>query len=190
MAYDALVESVRLIESRRLDVVPALSRRRRFAALAVDVAGDTAVTMFARRGVGCVWSETHVLTRREEGWHLVGGGGSSGDDDLLAPRPEVLEPPPGPPHAAGPAPYARVEGGGGVSDGVARAGRWPWSGRWIGYTELRVTAAVTSVIVGDREVLVPWHGRLVVLRGGRGGATVSLRDAAGRVLDTVRLPPS
>ena len=59
--------------------------------MGVDVAGDLAVTMFARRGVGCVWNEIHVLAFRGGEWRLLGGGGSTGgDEDLLADRPAVL----------------------------------------------------------------------------------------------------
>ena len=40
-----------LIEAGRAEPVRTLSRRRRFAAMAVDVAGDVAVTMFARQAL-------------------------------------------------------------------------------------------------------------------------------------------
>jgi len=83
VAYDALAESVALIESRRLEPVRRLSRRRRFAAMAVDVVGDVAASMFARRGVGCIWQETHVLALRDGQWALLGGGGGTGNEDLL-----------------------------------------------------------------------------------------------------------
>ena len=43
--------------------------------MAVDVAGDVALTMFARRGAGCVWEEIHVLALRRGRWHMLGGGG-------------------------------------------------------------------------------------------------------------------
>ena len=79
-----------MIESRRLEPVRRLSRRRRFAAMAVDVAGDMAVSMFARRGVGCISQETHVLALRDGQWALLGGGGASSDVDLLADRPAML----------------------------------------------------------------------------------------------------
>jgi len=42
---------VALIEAGRAEPVRTLSRRRRFAAMAVDVAGDVAVTMFARQAL-------------------------------------------------------------------------------------------------------------------------------------------
>jgi hypothetical protein len=90
VAYDALAESVALIQSRHLAPVRRLSRRRRFAAMAVDVAGDIAVTMFARRGVGCIWIDTHVIPLHEGQWTMLGGGGATSDESLLADRPEVL----------------------------------------------------------------------------------------------------
>lgn len=90
VAYDAFAESVRLIQSRHVEPVLRLSRRRRFTPMAVDVAGDVAVTLFARRGVGCVLSETWVLSKLGASWHLLGGGGGTANDDLLDPRPARL----------------------------------------------------------------------------------------------------
>src|ERR1700733_13061239 len=90
MAYDVLAESVALIEAGRAEPMARLSRRRRFAPMAVDVDGDVAVTMFARRGVGRVVKKIHVLALRDGEWTLLGGGGTDGDQDLLADRPEVL----------------------------------------------------------------------------------------------------
>jgi hypothetical protein len=92
VAYDALAESIALIEARSVEPTYRLTRRRRFAAMAVDVAGDVAVTMFARRGVGCTWEEIHVLALRDGECTWLGGGGSTSDSDeeLLADRPTVL----------------------------------------------------------------------------------------------------
>ena len=55
-----------------------------------EVAGDLAVTLFARRGVGCTWRETHVLALRDGEWTWLGGGGSSDHKDLLTDRPAVF----------------------------------------------------------------------------------------------------
>lgn len=188
MAYDALGESVRLIESRRLEPVQRLSRRRRFAAMAVDVADDVAVTMFARRGVGCLWSETHVLVKRHGTWHIFGGGGSSADEDLLAHRPAHLPEGRGPSTSGGVDPrIVTVEGGGGVRDHGGRPGRWPWSGRWISYAVVRVNGEVASVGAKGRDIDVPWHGRVVILTARRGPSKVTLRDGTGGFLGEARL---
>lgn len=77
-------ESFALIESQLLAPVPRLSRRRRFAPMSVYVAGDMAVTTFARRGAGCTWHDRHVFAFREDGqWVFVGGSGNNSQDHLL-----------------------------------------------------------------------------------------------------------
>ena len=161
--------------------------------MAVDVAGDMAVTMFARRGVGCTWEETHVLALRHGEWTWLGGGGSTSDsdEDLLADRPAVL---PrflslGSDAMAGADPWAIVvNGSGGVlddSDGTVRRGR---SGRWISYAEVRVNAQVASVQVADRLLLVPWHGRVVVVWSERRTPRVTALDEEGQSLGEALLP--
>lgn len=92
MAYDAVVESLRLIESRVLTPATRLSRRRRYLAMAVDVADDLAVTMFARRSVGCNVEEIHVFALHGSDWTLLGGGGGPLDDNALDYRPTELPP--------------------------------------------------------------------------------------------------
>ncbi|MBR7743126.1 hypothetical protein KC207_07465 [Phycicoccus sp. BSK3Z-2] len=187
MAYDALAESVRLIESRELQPVLRLSRRRRFAAMSVDIADDVAVTTFARRGVGCLWSETHILVQRQGLWQMVGGGGASEDENLLGPRPGHL--PAGPvdlratKQGVDPRVFV-IGGGGGVS--VPGSGQWPRRSRWISYVDIRVNADVVSIVVDGRRIPVPWHGRLAVLGGRRGSFELALYDGAGRLLGTVR----
>src|SRR4051812_22939246 len=78
MAYDYEAESRKLIAEGLPDRPVSLSRRRRFAPLAVDVDGDVAAARFVRRGVACYWDETHILvgdgTSR---WRCAGGGGAS-----------------------------------------------------------------------------------------------------------------
>jgi hypothetical protein len=190
VAYDALAESVALIEARRVEPVHRLTRRRRFAAMAVDVAGDVAVTMFARRGVGCTWEEIHVLALRDGEWTWLGGGGSTSDSDqdLLADRPTVL-PRSGSGDATGADPKAIVvNGSGGVldnGDGTAGRGR---SGRWISYAEVRVSARVASLQVADRLLLVPWHGRVPVAWSGNRTPLVTALDEAGGSLGETLLP--
>lgn len=183
MTYDVLAESVALIEAGRAEPVPRLSRRRRFAAMAVDVAGDVAVTMFARRGVGRIWQETHVLALRDGEWTWLGSGGSDGDQDLLADRPAVL------PGSLGLGSEAveqadprvmAVSGSGGVLDDGAGTGRRPQSERWINYAALRVTAQVTSVQVAERLLVVPWHGHVVVVWSERQPPRVVALEEGGK----------
>jgi hypothetical protein len=180
VAYDVLAESIALIEAGRAEPVPRLSRRRRFAAIAVDVAGDVAASMFARRGVGCVWKEIHVLAFRGGEWRLLGGGGSNGDPDLLADRPAVLPSSLGLGSETGVDPQVMaLSGSGGVlDDGDGPAG-WPQSKRWISYADLRVNAQVTSVQAAERLLVVPWHGHVVVVWSGREPPRVVALDRAG-----------
>lgn len=191
MSYDALTESVALIESRNLKPVPRLSRRRRFAAMAVDVAGDVALTMFARRGVGCVWEEIHVLALRDGRWHMLGGGGGTDDDDLLADRPRVL---PASRRAsltvlAGIDPTEIVAGGaGGIHDQGGRRSWWPWHGRWISYGIVQASARVASVRVGGRVLVVPWHGHVPMVWIGRQSPLLAAYDEREQCLGTARLP--
>ncbi|QDQ97841.1 hypothetical protein [Tomitella fengzijianii] len=195
MAYDALAESVALIESRSLTPVFRLSRRRRFAAMAVDVDGDVAATMFLRRGAGRVHEEIHILTLRGSTWRLLGGGGAAvsldDGDALLAERPSAL-------------PQAQLSASdtlrgisrkvmtpgasGGVLDDDGRSGRLPWQGRWIGYTTVQVRRRVERVQVDDRTIPVPWHGQVLIVRRGHRSARIVAYDAEARALGKARLP--
>jgi len=157
--------------------------------MAVDIAGDVAVTLFARRGVGCVMSETWVLSKHGASWHLLGGGGASAEDDLLAPRPTRLPAALGPPETADTGidtGLVAVDGSGGVHDGQGGVDRWPWSGRWIRYVVLRTSADVESLILDDRTVVVPWHGRVVLALTKRGSPRVIVNGKHGAVLGEVR----
>jgi hypothetical protein len=162
VAYDVVAQSVALIESRVLDRVPRLSRRRRFVAMSVDVAGDVAVTTFARRGVGTVWLDTHIFAMEDGRWVWAGGGSGSSygtpPDDLLADRPAVL-----PCNVMAGAP-----GDGGLTDPIRVVGTGgvqgpPNSSGWINYADIRASAAVDLVEVAGRLVPVPWHGRLAIV---------------------------
>jgi hypothetical protein len=170
VAYDAWAESVRLIEDGLPDRPVRLSRRRRFAPVAVDVDGDVAAAWFVRRGVACFWDDTHLLTRDEDGWRLLGGGGGSSGGPWST---EEFE------RARGRLPAGAIETAGGSS--VRRDGG-PWAG-WIRAAELLVGPAVAAVVVDDRRRLaVPYHGRLVVVWAARRPPRLSARDAAGREL--------
>jgi hypothetical protein len=155
--------------------------------MAVDVAGDVAATMFARRGVGRVWKEIHVLALRDGEWTWLGSGSSDGDQDLLADRPAALPSLLGLGSEAGAdLRVMTVSGMGGVSDGRDRTGRWT-SKRWISYAELRVTAQVTSVQISERLLVVPWHGRVVVVWPERQPQRVVALDGDARSLAEIRL---
>jgi hypothetical protein len=190
VAYDALAESLALIESGRVEPVRRLSRRRRFAAMAFDVAGDVAVSMFARRGVGCVWQETHVLALRDGQWARLGGGGVTSDAELLADRPAVL-----PDYlrlgrdvvtGADPQVIA-VNGRGGVLDGGDEPDRRPDNGRWVSHADVRVNAQVTSVQVSGRWRSVPWHGHVLLVWSGGPPPRLVAHDESGQTLGEVRL---
>ncbi len=193
MAYDALTESVRLIESGHLQPVLRLSRRRRFAAMAVDVADDVAVTMFARRSVGCALYETHVLARRAGQWHLLGGGGGTAPENPLGHRPAELPTGLGWWQGTGPGIDPRLvalEGTAGTLDTRGGSGRWPWRNRWINSATVLVNADVAMVATSDRQLAVPWHGHVVVAWKGRRPQELAILDRAGHRLGEVTLPPS
>jgi hypothetical protein len=61
VSYDALTESVRLLEGAALPKDARLSRRVRFLPLAVDRDDDVAATWFLRRGVSGSCLEVHAL---------------------------------------------------------------------------------------------------------------------------------
>jgi hypothetical protein len=190
VAYDALAESLALIESRHVEPVRRLTRRRRFAAMAVDVAGDLAVSMFARRGVGCIWQETHVFALRDGQWAWLGGGGGTSDADLLADRPAVL---PdylrlGRDAVTGADPQIiAVNGMGGVLDGCDEPDGRPDNGRWISHADVRVNALVRSVQVSGRWLSVPWHGHVVLVWSGGPPPRVVAHDDSGQALGEVLL---
>lgn len=169
MAYDPVAESLRLIETRQLTPVTRLSRRRRHAAMAVDVADDVAVTMFARRSVGHMEGEVHVFARRGGRWMPLGGGGGHLADDALEHRPAELSSEgsswPGPDLGVDAA-LTRLESGGGTLDSRAKRFGLPL-GRWINNATVRVSAQVAGLVVDDRQIEVPWHGRCVVAWVGR-----------------------
>lgn len=193
MAYDALAESIELIRTRSLTPVRRLSRRRRFAAMSVDVDGDVAVTAFVRRGVGCVWIEIHVLALREAGWVVLGGGGHSDrDDHCLDDRPVRLANVPWPASTAGSdasSALIAAEGAGGDLDEGGRTGRWPRSGRWISHATVLGSADVQVLTVADRRLTVPWHGRQEVVWIGRRRPRVTALDADDQPVGTVLLTP-
>ncbi|MBU2670659.1 hypothetical protein KOI35_44880 [Actinoplanes bogorensis] len=166
MAYDALAESVRLISLGPPLTFAALSRRHRFAPLAVDVDGDIAATRFLRRGVACWWDDIHLLSRTGDGrWTLHGGGGGSHSPDDFTARDNL-------------APDAlAIEGGASVA-----------AAQWLHSATLLAGPALTTIRVGGRrDLTVPSHGRLVVVWAGDVGPSLSAHGPDGRALATATL---
>jgi hypothetical protein len=173
VSYDALAESVRLLEGAPLPDAARLSRRVRHLPLAVDRDGDVAATLFLRRGVsGIPLLESHVLERTAGGWRSLGGGGGPADEVLEArPRLAVLGAP-------------AVSHG---SGGVARPGRGlvPWIGNgWISYAELNLAAEVAVLRAGSRVLPIPAHGCAIVVWT-RTAPRVTALDADGADLGDV-----
>jgi hypothetical protein len=180
MAYDVEAESRQLIADGLPDQPVQLSRRRRFAPVAVDVDDDVACTWFVRRGVGCFWDEIHLLVREDNGWRYQGGGGgSSGEpwstDEFVQARDELS--------------VGDVRVGGGASVRVDLDRRLPWGGRWLRSAQLLVGRSVAIVVIdAQRRLLVPYHGRVVVVWASRRSPELSARDAAGYELARIVLP--
>jgi hypothetical protein len=146
--------------------------------------------MFARRGVGCIWQENHVLALRGGQWTWLGGGASTSNEELLADRPAVLPDylMAGRQALTGADPgVIVVNGTGGVLDDRGDVDRRPDRGRWINYAEVRVNADVTSVQVYDRMLRVPWHGRVLLVWSERQSPRVVASDEGGRALGEVIL---
>ena len=177
MVYDALAESVTLIEDGLTRDAMRLSRRRRHAAMAVDVDGNVACTLFLRRGVGQSWLDTHLLVHQHGSWVILGGGGGSVEDDLLADRPT----------RAALGSRMLLEGSG----AAARNGdRWsPWGSRWVCQAKLRVSDEVKTVIVGQRTLQAPRHGHLVIVWASRRSPIAIAHGVDGRPLTRYHLPP-
>lgn len=171
MAYDALVESLKLLTDGPPLSPGKLTRRRRYVPMAVDRDNDVAVTLFARRGVsGQPLDEAWALELRDGEWKVLGGGGGTAPDDLLAERP----------------PAARLGGlfqaqGGGSS--LRNAERLvPWGARYISHAHLRVSAEVDHVLVGRRRIGVASHGHVVVVWASRKPPMVTLLASDGTQL--------
>jgi hypothetical protein len=180
VAYDVLVESQRLIANGLPDQPVRLSRRRRFAPVAVDVDGRIAAVRFVRRGAGCVHDETHLLTSDGQGWTYWGGGGA----DYFEPwSTDDFE------HARALLPVGLVQAESGPSVWLDSDGWLPLGGRWLHATHLLVGRNVVSVLVDERRrLVVPPHGRLVVVWASRRPPRVSAQDAMQRELASLVLP--
>jgi hypothetical protein len=173
VSYDALAESVKLLEGAPLPSSARLSRRVRHVPLAVDRDDDVAVTMFLRRGVsGVPLVEVHTLELTEGGWRRLGGGGGPGDE-AAAPRPRLA-------NMGSP---AVIRGHGGTAR--TSSSRPERSGDdWVSWAELRVAEEVSLLRVGARLVPVAGHGCAVVVWT-REPPEVTALDAPGAVLGSV-----
>jgi hypothetical protein len=170
VAYDPLLESVRLIDSGLPATPLRLSRRRRFIPLAVDVDDDVAATVFLRRGAGADSLEGHLLTRENGTWHLHGGGGGSESlDELVYPR-SVTD-------LGG---YGRVNGGAGV---LVKAN----PRIWLDYAWLELVPDVVTVVVDRRTIAVPWHHHAAVVRRNGRLQRATLIGADGETLGRLSL---
>ncbi|WP_371632207.1 hypothetical protein OG693_04480 [Streptomyces sp. NBC_01259] len=140
---------------------PGLLPRRWLTLVSSDVhldAGIGAVWLVWRPGSAKAETHTALIERCDEKWHYIGGGSRS-DADLPAER-----------LAAGrPGQVGMIELGGGagcLSRAYRRQLRDPdftGMGSWVGSNELQVAAEVDHLLVGDRRMEVPGHGRLIVV---------------------------
>ena len=170
MSYDALAESVRLLQGAPLTDDAQLSRRVRHLPLAVDRDGDVAATMFLRRGVsGVPLIDVHTLELTRGVWRLLGGGGGPGHE-AVQPRPRLAE-------LGRP---ATSDGGGGTA---RTSSRWRRDG-WVRWAQLRVAREVAVLQVGSRQTRVPDHGCALVVWA-RKPPPVTALDASGAGLGAV-----
>ncbi|WP_448616189.1 hypothetical protein [Modestobacter sp. URMC 112] len=174
MSYDALAESLRLLEGAPPADSARISRRVRHVPLAVDRDGDVAATMFLRRGVsGVPLLDVHTLELVRGSWRMLGGGGGPGHD-AVQPRPGLAE--------LG-SPATSTSGG-----GTARtSSRWRRNG-WVRWAQLRVAREVAVLQVGTRQTRVPGHGCALVVWTRR-PLPVTALDASGAALGAVDLGP-
>ena len=173
MSYDALAESIALIEAGTCGPARRPSRRRRFVPFGVDVQGDIAVTCFVRRGInGQPGTDLWVLTRVRGEWRLLGGGLSDQDWTFLQDRPQEL--------ATGDVIVAEQ------ASGFRYGGhRWiPFTSRDGGAALLQTTTPVAVVMVGKRRFEVPDHGYVVACWRGDSPRITAL-SAQGQHLQTL-----
>ena len=175
MSYDALAESVKLLEGAPAADRARLSRRVRHLPLAVDRDGDVAATMFLRRGVnGVPELDVHTLELIDGVWRTLGGGGGPGDVATeIRPRLADLGSP------------AVSSSGGGTK---RSSGQWlrRRHGSWVWWAELRVAEEVAVLRVDARLVRVAGHGCAVVVWT-REPPRVTALDGSGAVVGVVPL---
>lgn len=152
MSYDALTESVRLLEGAALPEDARLSRRVRCVPLAVDRDDDVAATLFLRRGVSASCLEVHALELTKGDWQLLGGGGGGWDERNAPTRPGLAS-------LGG---LAQSWGRGGCARTTSSrltAGR----AHWVWWATLRLAREVAALRVGSRVLALPEHGFAIVV---------------------------
>lgn len=175
MSYDALAESVRLLEGAPPAGSAHLSRRVRHIPLAVDRDGDVAATMFLRRGVsGVPELDVHTLELTDDGWRMLGGGGGSGDE-ATEPRPRLAD-----------LGSAAVSHGHGSTARTGSGRLFRFRSNWVRWAELRVAEEVSALRVGIRLLPVLGHGFAVVVWT-RQPPSIAALDASGAVLGPVHI---
>ena len=172
--YDALAESVKLLEGAPLVSSARLSRRVRHVPLAVDRDDDVAVTLFLRRGVsGVPLLDVHSLELTDDGWRRLGGSSGGPGYEAMEARPRLadLESP------------AVSHGHGGTARTSSR--RLGWSeNNWVRWAELWVAEEVSVLRVNARRVPVAGHGFAVVVWT-KEPPRVAALDASGALLGAV-----
>lgn len=171
--YDALAESVCLLEGAPPASEARLSRRVRHLPLALDRDDDVAATMFLRRGVsGVPELDVHTLELTDRGWRLLGGGGGPSEQTLIARPPLGDSEAPGESHS-----------GGGTARMSSRRLGWRQN-NWVRWAELRLAQEVTVLRVDDRRLAVAAHGMAVVVWT-KHAPVVTAVDSTGVVLGAV-----
>lgn len=75
-----------------------------------------------------------------------------------------------------------------VAEAVSMTGTGIGPGRWISTADVGVTAAVDSITIADRQLAVPWHGRVAVVWMGPESPRVVALDEHEHPLASVQLP--
>ena len=173
VVYDALTESLRLLQGAPPSNEARLSRRVRHVPLAVDRDEDVAATMFLRRGVsGIPELDVHTLEWTDVGWRVPGGGSGLGEQALdQRARLTDLEAP------------GKSQGGGGTARTSSRHLGWSRD-NWVRWGELRLAQEVAVLRVGDRLLPVAAHGMAVVVWTKQAPAVTAV-DRQGNVLGAV-----
>ena len=114
--------------------------------MALNVDGEVACTLIARRSVGLVESLSHLFQRHLGTWTYLGGGGSPGGE-LFPARPEQTP--------AGE--YLHCTGSAGVR------GAFEWRKPWNNEVELRYSPQGVALDVTGWNVLVAAHGNAVLV---------------------------